>query len=311
MKDNTNTAKKFDINNVSAAANTEESTLGHLEFHTISECEITRNELNKLLIAHGFEKYLPKEISPSDAFRRATTDIQKSKVETGNPDIFVNYLVREVYSDRTEIVRKIVVETVDKAGKTLSYQPEEATIRYDKKADKVEYTASSYLTEGLINEAIALFEKHRITYNSRHIREMVFNIIGSFSPISLKPSGGVYFVPAKFTTELTDFIKLVNQLGESEAYKIPLIRNDENTDMVRKKLQDHIKNAIWEAAEYLKNPTFDKSNANIKLALVKQVVKDFTEYQQVLQDELTDMEDSLSLLKMQARRIVERITEKE
>ena len=305
----TNANERFDINNVSAVAGIEDSNLGHIEFHTISECEITRENLERMLISHGFEKYLPKEISPSDAFRRATTDIQKSKVESATPDLYLNYLVREVYSDRFEIIRKIVVETVDKAGKTLSYKPEEATIRYDKKADTVEYKASSYITEELIDEAITLFEKHKVTYNSRHIREMCFNILSELSPISVKPSGGVYFVPASYTRELKEFISLVNELGESEAYKIPLMRNNENADMVRKKLQDHIKSAIWEAADYLKNPGFDKSNANQKLALVKKVVTDFSEYQRVLQDELADMDDSLSLLKMQAQKIVERLTD--
>ncbi len=302
------TASNFDLQSISAAVNDTSATMGYLEWHTVSKCETQKDILKSKLRAHGFESYMPKEISPSDAFRRATSDIQKSKVETGNPDLYQNFLVREVYSDRFEIVRKIVIETVDKAGKALAYEPEEATIRYDKKLDTIEYTASSKVTEDLISEALSLWEKYKETYTERHIREVCFNILQDMSPISVKPSGGVYFIPESYSKTLISFLALVNELGESEGFKVPVIRNDENTDMVRRKLQDHIKSAIFEAAEVLKGECL-KGVANAKLTLVKQVITDFSEYQRVLQDELADMDGSLELLKAQARKIVEKLSE--
>ena len=75
--------------------------------------------------------------------------------------------------------------------------------------------------------------------------------------------------------------------------------------MVRKKLKDHIKGAIKEAADYLKNTeNINTSIANAKLDLLKQVRQDYEEYKVVLNDELEDMELALELLKQQQLKIV-------
>lgn len=298
-------ATKFDVNDIAAISNTEDSYIGFLEWHTISDVEITRDDLIQKLQEKGLEAYIPRPISPSDAFRRATSELAKNNVDTSDENIKVNYLVREVYSDRKEIVRHIVVERINKEGKWLYYKPEEAKIRYDKENDIVEKHANTIELECLLNEAMELHNKYKVTYNSRHIREMVANILSSMSPISVRPSGGVYFVPKKYEAKLKDLIALINELGNSEGYRIPVISSTENKDMVRKKLKDHIKGAINEAADYLRNTEkINTSIANAKLELLKQVRQDYEEYKIVLNDELEDMEMALELVKQQQLKIV-------
>lgn len=50
----------------------------------------------------------------ADAFRRATSEIQKKhkKVPTSDPSVFLNFLIREVYYDEEKVQRNIVIEKV-------------------------------------------------------------------------------------------------------------------------------------------------------------------------------------------------------
>lgn len=298
----------MDLKNYAAVENVDGKPLGYLTWYTVSEIEITRDDLEDKLRNSGFESYMPRPISPSDAFRRATSECQRKNVETSQTGLYFNYLIREVYSDTKEIIRHLVIEARDKKSKKLYYEPDTAIIRYDKKGDRVDYQAFSQMADNLVQEALTLFNKHRITYTPRHIRDIVSTILSSMAPVPVRPSGGVYFVPQKYEDTLGSFVALVGQLGGSEAFRVPLIDIAENKDMVRQKLNDYINDTIKHSASVLKDNRFDKSLANIKLKEIKKVMSDYEMYQETLQLSMEDMNSSLGLLRQQARAILDKIT---
>ena len=222
------------VNNLTAIENVDSKPIGYLTWYTITNVEKTRDELEAHLSVRNFQEFMPRMISPSDAFRRATAECQRKNVKAASRDVNYNYLMREVYSDNTEIVRHIVIEENDKKVKSLSYDPDTAILRYDKKADRIDFQARTMMAEELCNEAVKLFHKHRVTYNERHIRDVIAEILGNMAPVPVRPSGGVYFVPERYNERLQPFICLVNDLGGSEAFKVPLINTMENKDMIRK-----------------------------------------------------------------------------
>ena len=81
----------------------------------------------KALVQLGLPiEWMPNAIRPADAFGRSTKEIEtrKSTVHVG---IFENFFIREVFSDKSQVQRNIVVETADHAGKRGQYVKKKCT----------------------------------------------------------------------------------------------------------------------------------------------------------------------------------------
>src|SRR5690606_955621 len=126
---------------------------------------ITRDQLKQKLLDSGLgEGWLPNEIRPADAFRRATKEIESRKQKTTTSGVYKNYLVREVYSDKKMIQRNIVVETVDQNGRRLDYDGQAAILILDKEADQLKIGVVLPEVEELANEAGNLYDIYKHHY---------------------------------------------------------------------------------------------------------------------------------------------------
>ena len=63
---------------------------------------------------------MPNAIRPADAFLRSTKEIETRK-STAHAGVFENFLIREVFSDKSHVQRNIVVGKVIQEGKRLDY----------------------------------------------------------------------------------------------------------------------------------------------------------------------------------------------
>jgi len=77
--------------------------------------------------------------------------------------------------------------------------------------------------------------------------------------------------------------------------------------MVRKKLNDYIRNTVKDVAEFLKTDRLEKSVANAKLQSAKRVMSDFKEYQKELAFSVSDMTELLELLRQQSLKLLDRL----
>lgn len=288
----------------------ENQLFGYLVWYTIFEADISRDDLQNRLLSHGLEKFMPKEISPNDAFRRGTSSIEQKNVEEfSSQDVIVNFLVRDVFNDKDQIVRHLVVERVDRKNKELSYDPEMAIIKFDKNNKSISYTSSSCTASKLAEKAKENYSHCLTHYNSRHIREMVYNILASTRPLPVRPSGGVYFVPKEHESTLNSLISVVKSIGDSEVFKIPLVNSAEAKDMVRYNLQKHIENTIQSAANFLLSGTENKAEGNKRLEEIKRVLNGFKSYQELLSLSMAEIKEMTEILQKQAMAVVNRITE--
>lgn len=292
------------------AATTGEGNIGNLTWYTIALTGIKSKELEQLLQTFGFEKYMLRPRNPADAARCAMTDsAEQSSPDQGNT---INKLFfSEVYSDKKEVIWKLVGEQVDRQGKKLRFDPEIATIRFDKETCNPE-VVDCKLTEAnaLIYHAFDLYQVYRETYTSRHIREMLGKILGDMCPIPVRPSGGVYFVPAAYEEQLSSLIHMTKQIGDSEAEMVPLYDTHNNKDMVRRKLKDHIKSVVGDVANILKQDDVTKGVAVNKLNEVKKVLSDFEQYRSDLNISIEDMNEMLDILQMQSKCLIDKVTDK-
>jgi len=299
----------MDIQNMAAVK--DESiggVLGYLTWYSVSETQIKRDDLLNNLRRCGLDEgWMPPKIRIPDAFRKATKAVEKKRVPGGD-STHQNYLVREVSSDKEHVQRNIVLELVDGKGKRLDYRSDEAIIILDKKDGTITTEVSQgSLASDMVNRAIDLYNTYKDHHDARAIRSMVQNMLRGMAPTPVRPSGGVYFVLINYKNELEKLNKFLHCLpGESEGFMVPLIDNLENRDMVRKKLNDHLKDTLRSLKDGLVNPKLDKSNANILLDESKRRLKDFKMYRELLSDEMTDIQELTSLIRAQMQTMLER-----
>lgn len=302
-----------DVRNLAAVTEKPESgILGFLTWYTISEKPIMRDDIEQCLKHSGIDtNWMPPPVRVPDAFRRATSSVQRKRVPTNDPATFENYLCRDVSTDRTQVQRNVVVEVVNSQGKRLDYRTEEAVLILDKESGTIKADVEQYSRAvDMVNEAIALFEMFKTHHDSMAIRLMALNYLKSLSPTSVKPSGGVYFIPEKYEGELEKLVTFLQSLpGGSEAFMIPLIDSKANKDMVRKKLHDNLKDTLQSLKDGILNTKLDRWHTNQLLDEAKRKVETFREYQDLLNDELEDMDDVRKMIHQQMLKLVDKLTD--
>ncbi|QZT33660.1 hypothetical protein HUR95_15750 [Caldalkalibacillus thermarum TA2.A1] len=293
------------IERLAATAKESEGIIGHLTWWSIREHLITRDVLGQKLNEAGLDEgWLPNEIRPADAFRRATKEVECRKKETSQPGVYKNYLVREVYSDKKMVQRNIVVETVDQKGKRLDYEGQAALLVLDKEADQLKVGVVLPEVEELAQEASRLYDIYKRHYPAQAVRVMVADILKSMSPTPVRPTGGVYFVPQAHQNELTKLCAFVNSLDKGEAFKIPLIDTMDNRQMVNRKLQDHLEDIMARCHVALKGD-LKKNQVKEIIEEAKRVISDFRQYREIVTDDIDRLESHIQSIRMSVALMVE------
>jgi hypothetical protein len=297
--------------------------LGRILWFSISDCKVSFDQLKAAFNNAGIdEKHLPKEISPRDAFRRATKIAEAKRIKLDN-ERYLNLLVREVKMSDTEIVRQLVREVVDSKNVRLEYLPvANLMLKNDK---DFEYQNLIHSWELFNEESLALlkveneFDRCKANYNGRHVRELVQNILSGCDPVAVRPSGGVYFTPEQYSgtvQALSDFVKELSQYSidaeRSRLYSIPVIDAQEHRVMVTESLEDQVKNEsqslVGEMAKVLKDgKTVTPKLAEQYINRVKQLRTTVKKYEDMLQTEILGTQSAMDIAMQQARKLLESV----
>lgn len=283
-----------------ATQQTKEGTIGDLFWYSIGNQLIQRDELEKIFNEVNIDHcWLPNPIRISDAFRRATREIQCKKVSTSDPKVFLNFLTREVYSDNDLIQRNIVIEKVDQSGKRLEYNSTATIILLDKKENviKIMDEVGEEQAKILASEAKDRYYKYSKYYASQNLRVMVAKILGSLAPTQVRPNGGVYFVPKTYHQNLNKLTKLVNLLENSEAYAIPLFDTKDNRGLVHKKLHEEMLSVLKDCDYLIKSENAPQSKIKEAIAEARRVADTFKTYQNVVSLDIEVLNENLYKLR--------------
>jgi hypothetical protein len=317
--------KKVNTDNLMVLDNKEfkKEFLGRILWFTISDCKVSFEELKTAFKAAGIdEKYLPKEISPRDAFRRATKVAEAKRIKLDD-DTYLNLLVREVKMADDEIVRQLVREVVDSKNTRLEYLP---VVEFGLKND-TDFSADCMIdTLALYQEEIKAmknvtieYEKCRQNYNGRHVRELVQGILSGCDPVAVRPSGGVYFVPEKHgetVQSLSDMVKILSQYSinseRSRLYSVPVIDAKEHREMVAESLEDQVKNngqsIVSEMANVLKSGrNITQKTAEQYINKVKDLKSMVAKYSDMLQTEILNVDEIMDIAMKQARKLLDTV----
>lgn len=295
--------------------------LGQLVWYTVTDLEITRMELERIFANVGLDQnHLPNEIKPVDAFRRATSAVEAKRLPHAK-DQFINLLVREVCANDSEVVRHLVREVVDSNNVRLHYQ-EVATFslsRADGKMKVFPWPPATEAERAACAEAQTFYEKFRNSYNGRHLREVVHDILETTGPVAVRPSGGVYFVPQQHERTVEQLKALVERLANygttgqrSKLYTVPVIDLVEQRKMVEESLVDQVSKEshaiIAEATEILKSgKTVTTVLARTLAERTRKLAGLTAQYEELLEQELTTVRSTLELARMQATALLGKV----
>lgn len=289
------------LDNITAVTKGKSDFIGHLTWYSVGKQLIEVNDLKNRLVQSGLDDvWMPNDIRPTDAFRRATKEVEQRK-QTSNPNVFYNILVREVYSDQKSIQRNIVIETVDQNGKRLSYKPKSAVITLDKKNSTVSFVTDDPSIKEICIQAENKFNIYKSHYSAQQLRVMVNKILQSLAPTPVRKSGGIYFIPVSKSSGLNQLIYFINSLDNSEGYKVPVINSSDNRDMVSKKLYDHFE-SIFHDCRSKKN--MKKGEIKILVDEANKMIKDYRNYKTIVAEETESIEEMIARLKSEVSRLM-------
>ncbi|RJX17700.1 MAG: hypothetical protein C4570_07805 [Ammonifex sp.] len=300
------------------------SLLGRLLWFTITETRITREELEGVFERAGIDqKWLPFPISHRDAFRRATKTMELNREELAGGGRYLNLLVREVKCSPDQVVRQLVREIVDSKNVRLEYKPifslelNGESLEVKELVDLIEL---SRLEHEMVQRLARRYEADKMNYNGRHVREIVQRILHGCNPVSVRPSGGVYFVPQKHAETVDGLQRMVKELSgysatswKSSMHSMPVVDTEEQRAMVHESLEDQVKAAskalIDEMAGLIHQAEQGKkvtgTTIDNYLGRVQELKAMIAEYQEMLEVEVIGAAANLELARKQAMKLLD------
>jgi hypothetical protein len=316
----------------SPAARDEVSLLGYLFWFSVSEAEVRREDLIGAMVDAGLDEgFAPGEISARDAFRRSTASLQRSRVPIdaraqsrlfGTERRHANLLVRDVRTTGKSVVRQLVREVVDAVGATL----EHSAVGQFELSTSGEMRAFA-LAAGLLEEegeilgtARSAFERATAHHDAGAVRRTVQRALAACSPVGLKASGGVYFVPRGYEPELRAIERFVGELKDrlKEETKrtlvmaVELLDREEYRDAIAASLDEQVDreaNAlIREMGEILrKQSKITRRRQEDLFGRVRALKGSVAEYEALLECEIADARANLELAQEEAVSLLSRV----
>lgn len=294
-------------------------TLGDLVWYSVSRMLVSREDLARAAETAGLEPgLLPGEITPHDAFRRATSERDEQEIALHGGQT-VRLLIREVAASPERIVRQVVREVINAQQVRLEYTPI-ASLTLDRETGRVsvDWLASTRFDEGLrVDEILRHYELCRTHYNDIHIRDIVRRVLAGCQPTPLRRAGGVYFVPRDHRGEVHALQAFLAALAEQRSggaalWAVPVIDTQEQREMVRTHLAEYVAVELErlksEMADLLRTGrSISESQARRYAEAVRALRQQVTDYQQLLREALDETDAAVEVVLQQAVSLLHRV----
>lgn len=273
----------------------EDKFIGAILWFSFHETDITRDEVLDLFRARGLdERFVPNPIKTIDAFRRATSRTVKEYDFPGDGRSATIYIEEVDYDDERVIQhifrkvrdRKAVTLQHTRVGEAIFYRQSRAARRKGVGGESVRFTlreseltapgelavVSAYLE--MVHKA---YERNKGFLTVQSLRGMVRDYVTSLNAISVRPSGGVYFVHKSRMDTVELLVDAVTALGSGcQLHTLPLLNTDRQREMLTEAFQDEV---VEECDRLLKmltevNSTSKKGVPAKKYAELRQVLDD-------------------------------------
>ena len=227
-----------------------EMFLGHLLWFTVTEdTQVQHHEFVKAIIS-GLDDMVDVKLPPAprtvDIFKRACTNAQRRNQRAiGDDHTSTNYNVKHVTTTKSELIRILQRERIDSEGQKLEAQSL-VKVRFLRGTDKIEFSA---IEADWDDDAVAVevtqdietyFHGHAGVLTAyairKYIRDLLFRQVYG---ISVRSSGGVYFVLNKYADVIHTLAGIISTLpGNSDFHVMPLVDDTQQRGMLKAAFED-------------------------------------------------------------------------
>lgn len=236
-----------------------ERWLGLVVLYSVADCTVAHADLETYLCSNGLDKHVPARPGDADVFRRTCTSAQRKRQPTSDPNVYANVLVRDVANDKDELVKRMVIETVDGKGRRLQYSPAYDLI-FDKRTSLIDVrhlgADRDPVADEVAMEIAREYDRLRGTVDGACVRTVIARVLDACKATSLRKGGGSYFVARDDAETVAGLERFAACIAEAaEIHTIPLPNDPKQraklTVAVEEEAKVEIERVITEIANLL------------------------------------------------------------
>lgn len=300
-------------------ANDPDLFLGQLVWYSVyDEAKIAHTDLTKLLVDCGLDAYTPRAPKDLDVFRRVCTDAQRKRVPTTNPEVFENYLIRDVQRANSNVCKQVVREQVDANNRRLAYEPMVEVCFHNlgsavtSKIVSVNTSADEQMVALQIADEIAVnFQAARGTCNGYAIRELIRRVLVSSAGTLVRPGGGVYFIMRQHIANVAALERLASKINGTSVHALPLLDDAKQRKMIKEAFENEtvgeVDKALVEIDKLLAGPEITETKFQNILADMKGLVDKTEEFSDLLEEQMGNADFRIKMYKSKMRALLDHV----
>ena len=218
--------------------------LGNVFWYSISALKISKPDLEAICKKVGFKfEDIFKKQKKVDAYKRITHDFKQTERLEDSVKEYMIWDKDPETKKRAGSKRWLVMahqkEGQDPVFKVLGWW----NIKDDKVVSQAKDNDPKF--EALTRVLKDSIDQEVNTYTEIHVREALKRTFDHINSFRLRPSGGVYFAPAKHTDILQQYADLFKEInkahseGTTELYLIPVVDTDKQRDLLTWKFEQY------------------------------------------------------------------------
>jgi hypothetical protein len=280
------------IDSIIQALTTGGRHLGDLCFWQLSDASVDRATFEARWQAAGLAKeLLPEPPTPEKALKTA---VREAGVGQQTPQ--KSRLIRVAVENEESLVFAVVLEEKHPDTGTLTYA-QEAKVSMDRALGNL---TSDNDQHEVVQSIVSKFGRLRDTHTADDVRRTITRTLASFSAVTLRESGGVYWVPQPFARELRQLQKCIQQFGSSEVYLIPVHDSaDANRtlgDVATQALQEELDALKVEVQSFVAQPPERPTTLARRFDAFDQLRSRAALYRDILAVQVKDLDSTLDSL---------------
>jgi hypothetical protein len=218
--------------------------LGDFLWWTLSDVKIKPMDFELLLKKENFDPKLCPKYNDDTCLNRILRMRQQR---------FDGYILRNIINDENE-VRWAIIKEIKEPGKKLSHH-QTGSIILAKNGTSVSYIPENGDThsETIAYELMQLFGERRDYLSDQEIRPVLIKLLKQSSSLTVRDSGGVYFIPAQFSQYSQGMFNIIKEIGSSQPFKYSIYSNKENKENLERSVKGTLENELQSLIEEIRN----------------------------------------------------------
>lgn len=196
--------------------------LGDITYWMLSNADVPRTVLEDAWRDNGMDmKFLPEVQTPEKALRAAVKEYRAA------PNNGKSVLLRQAFDSKDMLIFGVVEEERVGAGE-LDYK-QVSRVELNKVSGVVNVTAQSSVTQAIV----AKFQENMQITPARDVMSTIVRVLKSFRAVTLRDTGGIYWVPNKHSAGLRALQGAVRRIGQSALFLLPVHRTVEAVEALQ------------------------------------------------------------------------------